>query len=289
MERVVYIKSTAEQQYLNLCQRVLDEGVWVDNGRTGKRCLTVINADMTYDVAAGEFPILNTKQTFWKSAVAEMLGYLKGCNSAAQFRALGTPTWNANANETQAWLDNPYRKGEDDLGRVYGVVAKDFGGIDLIHKVYNNLKQGVDDRREIITFYKPDEFDKGCLRPCMHSHHFSLLGGVLHLNSTQASVDVPLGLPFNMIQCYFLLELMAHITGHKAGKVYHKLVNVHIYEDQIEQMKVQLSRRPLDTQPEFTISPVVQTLDDVERFMTPSDCWLTGYKHQGKLVFPFSA
>ena len=81
-----------------------------------------------------------------------------GCPSQISHRQHFDIVWfykrKAIANETQDWLDNPLRKGTDDMGRVYGVIAKDFGGVDLIHKVYNNLKKGVDDRREIITFLR---------------------------------------------------------------------------------------------------------------------------------------
>lgn len=277
-----------EQQYLDLAKKVILEGTPIYNERTGKTCYTIINADLEYDVGNREFPILTTKQTFWKAAVAELIGYLRGYTNASDFRELGTKTWDANSNKTKAWLDNPVRKGTDDMGKVYGAIAKDFGGIDLIHKVYNNLNNGIDDRGEIITFWKPDDFDKGCLRPCMFQHHFSLLGDTLHLNSYQRSVDVPLGLPFNMIQCYVLLELMAQITGHKAGKVYHKLVNVHVYEDQVEILKEQITRTPKYNNTEFTINPVIQSLEDIETWVTLEDFLLDGYEHQGKLVFPFS-
>ena len=285
---------TGEQQYLSLAQRVLDEGVWVENERTGKKCLTIINADLEYDVGNKQFPILTTKKTFWKAAVAEMVGYLRGYSNASQFSEIGCNTWHSNANKTQAWLDNPHRKGDGDIGRSYGVVAKDFGGVDLIHKVYNNLKNGIDDRGEVITFWKPDDFDKACLRPCMYEHHFSLLNGVLNLHSKQRSVDLPLGLPFNMIQCYFLLDIMAKITGNKAGKVYHKLVNIHIYEDQVALLKGQLTRVPYKNTTKFLLpiyhdTNFVCDLKWLEEDFTVDSCTLIGYdKHHEVIKFPFS-
>ena len=66
------------KQYLDLCQRIVDEGVWVENERTGKRCLTVVNADLTYDVAGNAFPLVTTRKRFWKAAVAVLLGYIRG-------------------------------------------------------------------------------------------------------------------------------------------------------------------------------------------------------------------
>ena len=107
------------KQYLDLCKRIIEEGEWVENKHTGKRCLTVINADLTYNVADNEFPLVTTRKSYWKAAIAEFIGYIRGYSSAADFRALGAKTWDANANENEAWLNNPYRKGEDDMGRVY--------------------------------------------------------------------------------------------------------------------------------------------------------------------------
>ncbi len=185
------------KQYLDLCQRIVDQGVWVENERTGKRFLTVINADLTYDVANNQFPLVTTRKSFWKAAVAELLGYIRGYDNAEDFRKLGTKTWDANANLNDAWLNNPYRKGEDDMGRVYGVQGRawakpDGGHIDQLRKIVDDLTRGVDDRGEILNFYNPGEFHMGGLRPCMYSHHFSLLDDTLYLNSTQRSCDVPL-------------------------------------------------------------------------------------------------
>lgn len=274
-------------QYLDLCQRIINEGEWITNERTGKRCLTVINADLVYDVGAREFPLVTTRKSYWKSAVAEMLGYLRGHTSAADFRALGTKTWDANANDNAAWLNNPHRKGEDDMGRVYGAIGRDFGGIDLLTKVYGNLRQGIDDRGEILTFWKPDEFDQGCLRPCMFQHHFSLVGDTLHLTSYQRSCDVPLGLVANMVQVYFLLAIMAQITHKKPGKAYHKIVNAHIYEDQVELMREQVKREPFKS-PEFYMNPNIWTLEDVETWVTVDDFEIDEYQHHPPIKYPFS-
>ncbi len=110
--------------YLDLCQRIIDEGTWVENERTGKRCLTVINADLQYNVGGNEFPMITTRKSYFKSAIAEFLGYIRGYDNAADFRRLGTKTWDANANLNEAWLNNPHRKGVDDMGRVFILKGK---------------------------------------------------------------------------------------------------------------------------------------------------------------------
>ncbi|MUJ37608.1 thymidylate synthase [Aliivibrio fischeri] len=281
------------KQYLDLCQRIVDEGTWIENERTGKRCLTVINADLTYDVENGVFPLVTTRKSFWKAAVAEMIGYIRGYDSAEDFRKIGTKTWDANANLNDSWLNNPHRKGDDDMGRVYGVQGRSWAKpngefVDQLKKIIDDLSQGVDDRGEILNFYNPGEFDMGCLRPCMYSHHFSLLGDTLYLNSTQRSCDVPLGLNFNMVQVYFLLAIVAQITGHKAGKAYHKIVNAHIYEDQLELMQnVQLKREPLQA-PIFKINPEIKSLEDLETWVTMDDFEVIGYESHEAIKYPFS-
>jgi len=314
------------KQYIELGKRILEEGVMVRNERTGKGCLTVINADFVYDVDEGKFPMLTTKKVYWKMAIAEVLGYIKGFDSAEQFRELGTTSWDANAN-AEVWQKNPACKGKDDIGLAYGAIARNFPvepvpehvamkawqealnshlytieelmairkssepgqTIDLVQKVYDDLRQGIDNRFETITFLHPGAFHLACLRPCMYEHQFSILDGTLYLNSTQRSVDVPLGLCWNMLQCYFLLAVMAQITGLKPGKVYHKMVNVHIYEDQIELFKEQMAREPIDADIKFIINPESQTLDDLME-ATLEDFSVEGYEgnHHPAIAYPFS-
>lgn len=312
---------TGEKQYLKLCKKLLNEGVFVKNERTGKRCLTIINADFEYDASTMKVPLVTTRKAYIKQALNEKTGYMKGFDNAKLFRMLGCKTWDQNANATEGWLKNKYRKGTDDLGRVYGVQGRmwkrsptedeynqleeffkngdiesyqnlvDYikgDGIDQLYKVYNNLKNGIDDRGEIITYYNPGEIKYGCLRPCMHTHHFSILGDTLYLTSYQRSIDVPLGLVFNMPQTVFLLRIMAQITGLKAGKVFHKMVNCHIYEDQIELMKEQIKREPYE-EPELIIDPSFKTLEDfLERFDAREHTELKGYKSHEPISYPFS-
>jgi thymidylate synthase len=281
------------KQYLDLCRRIIDEGHWVENERTGKRCLTLINVDLTYNVADNEFPLVTTRKSYWKAAIAEFLGYIRGYDNAADFRKLGTKTWDANANENAAWLNNPYRKGEDDMGRVYGVQGRgwqkpDGGSVDQLRKIVDDLTKGIDDRGEILSFYNPGEFHMGCLRPCMHTHTFSLLGDTLYLTSYQRSCDVPLGQNFNQVQVFFFLKIMAQITGNEPGLAYHKIVNAHIYEDQLELMRdVQLKREPFPS-PQLHINPDIKSLEDLETWVTMDDFEVTGYEHHEPINYPFS-
>jgi len=281
------------KQYLDLCNRIIDQGHWIENKRTGKRCLTVINADLNYDVGNNQFPLITTRKSYWKSAIAEILGYIRGYDNAADFRTLGTKTWDANANENEQWLNNPFRKGPDDMGRVYGIQGRswakpDGGHLDQLRKLVDNLSQGIDDRGEILSFYNPGEFHMGCLRPCMHTHTFSLLDDTLYLTSYQRSCDVPLGLNFNQVQVFTLLALIAQITGNKAGMAYHKIINAHIYEDQLELMRdVQVKREPLPS-PQLIINPDIKSLEDLETWVTIDDFEVRGYESHEAIKYPFS-
>lgn len=295
----------ASSDYLATLRRIRDEGVWIENARTGQRCKTLINVDLTYHVDEGKFPLDTTRKSFWKAAIAELLGFIRGETNAATFRELGTKTWDANANLNESWLNNPNRKGEDDMGLVYGAVGNNWpilnkasilvadplleiGKLDLLAKIVDNLSKDIDDRGEIWTFWNPGVFQLGCLRPCMFMHHFSLDGeGYLHLNSYQRSYDALLGGNFNAVQCYTLLALIAQITGHKPGKVYHKVINAHIYEDQWDIMldSGHLEREEFDF-PTLKINPNIQSLDDLRTWVTVDDFEVEGYHHHDAIKYP---
>jgi len=282
------------REYLDLCRRVVREGTWVTNQRTGQKCLTVIGASLEYDLSDSRLPVLSTKKVAWKSAVAEMLGYLRGYTSAADFRAIGCNTWNANANKNKAWLANPYRKGHDDMGRCYGAQGRDWRNpegesIDQLKNIYNDLRIGKDNRSEILSFTNPGERDRACLNACMHTHTFSILDGRLYLTSDQRSDDLPLGHAFNQVQVGWLLLIMAQITGLKPGRAYHRIVNAHIYEDQLDTLvRVQLVREPKSELPKLNINPNIKTLEDLETWVTLDDFTLSNYEPGEKIYYPFS-
>jgi thymidylate synthase len=280
--------------YIDIGKRILSEGVWLKNARTGQKTLSIIGATFEFDLSAGKVPVVTTKKLFWKSAIAEMLGYIRGYQSAAQFRALGCNTWNANANENRAWLDNPHRQGEDDMGLCYGVIGRAFPGIegdkplDQYQKIITDLSRGIDDRREIMTFNHPNLIHRACLPACLHTHHFNLLGDDLYLESYQRSSDYALGQPFNHFQVAFLLLITAQITGKKAKKMRHHLSNVHLYENQVEIFKsTQLTRKPLSL-PTLRINPDIKTLKDLETWVTLEDFELIDYEHHAAIKYPFS-
>ena len=280
--------NSVDKQYNSLGKSLLENGVWITNERTGKKCLTGETVVFTYDLRTEPFSIITSRQAPFKLGVAEVIGYWQGKTNAADFRKLGTKSWDANANLNKSWLENPNRKGEDQMGKVYGYFGHNFGGVNQFEKVYNNLRKGIDDRGEIITYWKPDQFDEGCLRPCLHSIQFNLLGDVLHMTATQRSCDVPLGLVANTQECWVMLELMAQITGNRVGKVTHVINQPHIYEDQVDLFQIQMQRGVAECSPKLTICESIKTWEDVMSLEGTNKFTLTNYEHLGKIIFPFS-
>lgn len=279
-----------EQAYRKTIQECLNQPLTY-NARTNSSTKALSSIVWIYE----DICVLTSRKINWKGAVAELLGFMNGYTSAEDFRKLGTKTWDMNANNNTAWLNNLNRKGTDDMGKVYGAVGKDFGGINLFEKVYNNLKQGIDDRGEIITYWKPDEFHKGCLRPCMHTFQFVLIAGKLDLIVNQRSSDLLLGSAYNMIQAWAFLYLMCLATGHKQGKITHINANAHIYENQLEAADELLSREMTEYTPTMELTPealsLVQSANSFEEIassLTVDDFIVKQYHHREPLKIPFT-
>lgn len=286
--------NTWEQQYLNSIRRVVTHGKDVANKRTGKVCKTVFHQSFHVNVADNQVPLPTVRKLGIKKPIAELLGFLRGYDNAAQFREAGTTTWDTNANVTQAWVESPHRKGEDDLGLIYGGVARnwpkhDGTTIDILTKIYTNLRNGIDDRGEILTFWNPGLFEKGALRACMYEHVFCLIDGVLNIESMQRSADSLIGNAINTFQSYVLLRLMAQITGHQAGELVHNCVNYHIYDNQLP---VLFESGMLDREPfppaQLWINPEIKTLEDVLTWVTVDDFRIDGYVSHPRVDFPFA-
>ncbi len=280
------------KEYLDLCVKAL-AGTTKTN-RTGVNAIGYFGDMVHYDLRDG-FPAVTTKELFYKPAFAEMLGFLRGYDNASDFRELGCNNWNANANENKQWLNNINRKDEDDLGRIYGVQARQWqtsdnglAPIDQLRAVYNDLRRGIDNRREIVTHWNPGETKMMALPPCHMFYQFNINGEHLNMSMYQRSCDLPLGVPFNIAGYAWLLSVMAQITGHKLGVFTHMMGDVHIYENQINLMRdVQLKRTPLIL-PTLWINPDIKTLEDLETWVTVDDFTLIDYKHHDAIKYPFS-
>jgi len=149
------------RQYLDTLRLVLDEGTWLES-RTGIRRISFPGVSMRFDLANG-FPAVTTRKLAFKSAIGELCAFLRGATSAAQFRALGSKVWDLNANSNQAWLDNPYRAGEDDLGPIYGAQWRSWNAYKVLRagdraKVTAAVRRGY---KSVTYFDNGDHVDLG--------------------------------------------------------------------------------------------------------------------------------
>lgn len=272
------------KQYRDLCNNIMNNGV-VKSNRTGIDTIGIIGAMMQFDLAEG-FPIVTAKKTYWRSAVAEMLAFLRGYTNAKDFEKLGTKVWNANANENEAWLNNPYREGDGDLGPVYGAQARRWRWYDIhegpqhydqLKKVVDDLSQGIDDRREIVTHWNPGVFDRIALPSCHLLYQFGIQEDRLCLSMYQRSADTFLGVPFNIVGYAWLLSVIAQITGLKVGVFNHFIHDAHLYVNSIDETELMLSR-PTYPLPTFKINPDIKTLEDLETWVTLADFEMVNYQ-----------
>ena len=281
------------KQYNDLLKRILLEGTQQSN-RTGIDTIFIPGAMMQFALAAG-FPAVTTKKLAWNSVKGELIGFLRGCTNAADFRELGCKIWDQNANENQAWLNNPNRKGTDDLGQIYGAMWRNWPKdaeqyrtpeyVDQVNDVLQSLYNNPTNRRMIISAWRPDMFDQMALPPCHVLYQF--LANVetkeLHLCMYQRSADMFLGVPFNIASASLFLTIIAKLTGYKPATFTHFLADAHIYVNHIEQVKEQIGRQcyPL---PELLYSG--PTYDGTNQFTSnifdsiyPEHFQLLHYKH----------
>lgn len=287
-------------QYHDLMRDVLNNGSWEEN-RTGIRTISIPGAMLKFDLREG-FPAVTTKKLAMKAVVGELIGFLRGCTSAADFRALGCNVWDQNANENEAWLANDAREGTDDLGRVYGAQWRSFMGmdkygyaepeVDQIAKALDDVRNNPTSRRIIVTAWNPAELDQMALPPCHLL--FQLLpraDGTLHMVMYQRSVDTFLGLPFNIASYALLLELFAAWSGRQAATLSMMLADVHIYENHLEQVHEQLARTPYDLpQLDMALPPMAEQadLETLLAALDPQFITLANYRHHPAIKAPMA-
>lgn len=236
------------RQYLNLLQKVLDEGVLCHN-RTGIDTLRIVGDKLEFDLKDG-FPAVTTKRLAWKAVVGELLAFLDGADNASYFRAYGCKIWDQNANENKTWLENRYRRGQDDLGRIYGVQWRRWKGdrrqIDQIQEALDKVLNDPWNRRIIVNAWNPDDLDKMALPPChiLFQLHCNPNTREMSMTMYQRSCDMFLGVPFNIASYALLLSMFAWVSGYTPRKLVMFLADVHIYTNHIDQVKEQLTREP---------------------------------------------
>jgi len=265
-----------EQQYLNLLQKILDEGS--DRmDRTGVGTRALFGQSMRFNMADG-FPALTTKKLAFKAVKSELLWFLEGSNDDARLRELnGTEKtiWTANL-EADYW--KPKRTHETDLGRIYGVQWRawrkpDGTVVDQLAEVIEKIKTDPSSRRLIVSAWNPGELSEMALPPCHIFFQFFVSGDKLSLLMHQRSCDMFLGVPFNIASYSLLLHMVAQVTNLTPHEFIHSLGDTHIYKNHFEQVKEQLAREPFPP-PRLWLNPEIKDIDS----FTMDDIKLEGYE-----------
>jgi thymidylate synthase len=240
------------RQYLDLMQHVLTNGTQ-KHDRTGTGTISVFGYQMRFNLENG-FPLVTTKKLHLRSILHELIWFLKGDTNIRYLKENGVSIWDE-------WADE-----NGDLGPVYGSQWRswptpDGRHIDQITQVINQIKNTPDSRRLIVSAWNVAEIDNMALPPCHSFFQFYVADGKLSCQLYQRSADIFLGVPFN-IASYALLTLMvAQVCGLKPGEFIHTLGDAHLYNNHLEQTKLQLSREPKPL-PQVKINPVITDIFD---------------------------
>jgi thymidylate synthase len=240
------------QQYLDLLRHIRENGA-EKTDRTGVGTKSVFGYQMRFDLQKG-FPLVTTKKVHLKSIIYELLWFLKGETNIAYLKEHGVKIWDE-------WADE-----NGELGPVYGKQWRNWEGadgktVDQVSDLIRQIKTNPDSRRLIISAWNVADLPRMALMPCHTLFQFYVANGKLSCQLYQRSADVFLGVPFN-IASYALLTLMiAQVCDLETGEFIHSFGDVHIYSNHIEQVNLQLSRKPYPL-PTMKLNPAVKDIFD---------------------------
>ena len=240
------------KQYLDLLHRIRTEGVRKDD-RTGTGTISVFGHQMRFNLEEG-FPLVTTKKLHLKSIIHELLWFLKGDTNVKYLQENGVRIWNE-------WADE-----NGDLGHIYGYQWRSWpdyegGFIDQISEAVETIRKNPDSRRIIVIAWNVGDLKNMNLPPCHMFFQFYVANGRLSLQMYQRSADSFLGVPFNIASYALLLQMMAQVTGLKAGDFIHTIGDAHIYLNHQEQVDLQLTRSPRPL-PQMLLNPDVKNIFD---------------------------
>jgi thymidylate synthase len=238
------------QAYHDLLTHILHAGV-EKTDRTGTGTRSVFGYQMRFPLAEG-FPLVTTKKLHLRSIIHELLWFLKGETNIAYLKENGVSIWNEWANE------------QGDLGPVYGKQwrrwqSADGRVIDQVSEVVEQIKKNPDSRRLMVSAWNVADLPQMALMPCHALFQFYVAQGKLSCQLYQRSADVFLGVPFNIASYALLTHMMAQVCGLQAGDFVHTLGDAHLYNNHLEQARLQLSRQPFAL-PQIKINPEVKDI-----------------------------
>lgn len=238
------------KQYHDLMSHVLENGIQ-KHDRTGTGTISVFGYQMRFNLEEG-FPVLTTKKLHLKSIIHELIWFLSGETNIKYLKDNGVSIWDE-------WADE-----NGNLGPVYGSQWRswptpDGRHIDQITQVINQIKNNPDSRRIIVSAWNVAEIENMALPPCHSFFQFYVADGKLSCQLYQRSADIFLGVPFNIASYALLTMMVAQVCDLKTGDFVHTLGDAHLYNNHLEQAKLQLSRdfRPLPT---MSINPDIKDI-----------------------------
>jgi thymidylate synthase len=251
------------KQYHDLLEDILNNGE-VKDDRTGVGTISVFGRQLRFNLSEG-FPAVTTKKLAWKSVVSELLWFIEGTGDERRLAEIlhgsrdteRSTIWTGNA-QAAYWI--PKARYDGDLGRVYGVQWRDWRGVDQLSNLIEGIKTDPNGRRHIITAWNVDELDQMALPPCHVLAQFYVSNGKLSCHMYQRSVDVFLGLPFNIASYALLTHMIAQVCDLKVGELIISTGDTHIYSNHIEQVKEQLSREEYPL-PMLFLNPEIKNID----------------------------
>ena len=238
------------RQYLDLLQRILDDG-HVKGDRTGTGTRSIFGHQMRFDLGAG-FPLVTTKKVHLKSIIYELLWFLRGDTNIRYLNQHGVTIWDE-------WADE-----QGELGPVYGHQWRSWTGrqpesIDQIIEVIEQIRTNPDSRRLIVSAWNVADIPAMNLPPCHLLFQFYVADGRLSCQLYQRSADVFLGVPFNIASYALLTMMVAQVTDLELGEFVHTFGDAHLYENHLDQARLQLEREPRPL-PTMRIDPSVKSI-----------------------------
>lgn len=302
-----------DEQYIDLCRRILAEGEKIQNyqgederkaevaaampdhisQRTSEaRTVRLPHEVMRFDLSQG-FPILTSKKVGWKSAVLEVLWiYQVASNDVRWLQERGVHIWDEwEISEKGEYQAKKFGKEfAHTIGTAYGWIVRKYG---LIDNLIETLRNNPGNRRMVLSLWQNEWLGTAALPSCVWNSQWNVTSGRLNVLVTSRSTDVPLGLPYNIVQYAVLCQMIAQVTGYEPGQFTFMTNDAHIYENQIEGIKEQIARYDkaiaegeLPEPPKLWLNPEIREFADFDNSRELKDIKLEGYEHLGVIKMP---
>lgn len=280
-----------EEQYLVLIKKILTVGS-IRSDRTGTGTIGIFGEQLRFSLSNNTLPLLTTKRVFFKGVLEELLWFIRGSTNANELSSKGIHIWDGNSSKEFLASRGLENREQGDLGPVYGFQWRHFGakyvdmhtdytnqGYDQLQAVIDTIKNNPTDRRIILSAWNPADLHLMALPPCHMFCQFYVDQGTLSCQMYQRSVDVGLGMPFNIASYCLLTIMIAHVCGLEPGEFIHSTGDTHVYANHAEALRVQMERCPRPF-PKIFIVNKRESIDDFGY----GDFKLEGYEPHDKLV-----